>query len=380
MRALRSLVALAILDLNLWRRMPQAILTALIPPIGMAVLLVVLSYNATQQPVALVVEAHGPHAQAMQQLISADIETYALRVTTEEEASRLLKDQSVAAVITIPYDFDKGVDTNTAKLLLTLNNVDIDFSDDIRRSTDRSVAQFDAPQLGEEGELDPNDHYMGSKNPYHISIDEDDLRKTNVDFIHYQVLPVLVLLVLSVGLIGTALLCAADRERGTAVVLLLYPIDPFVLIAGRMLGGVAACFIVLTPALLTCALTGAITPPPGHWPVLCGIFLTTAAAASGMGGVLGTAVRGAKNIAMASSVIATYLFFLGGGFTTIAFLPEWLRHISAFNPFRYAIDGMRQSLFYPDLSGLPQDVLVLTITAIVCLIAGGLAVRRSWAV
>jgi len=372
------MLTLAILDLNMWRRMPQAILTALIPPIGMALLLVVLSYNATQQPVALVVEDNGRHSQEMQKLISTDIETYALRVTTAKEAKSLLKDQSVAAVITIPADFDKGVDANAGELLLTLNNVDIDFADDIRRSADRSVAQFDAPQLGEEGELDPNDHYMGSRNPYHISIDEDDLRKTNVDFIHYQVLPVLVLLVLSVGLIGTALLCAADTERGTARLLLLYPVDPIVLIGGRMLGGVMACFIALAPALMVCILTRAITPPPGHWPVLCGIFLTTAAAASGMGGVLGTAVRGSKNIAMASSVIATYLFFLGGGFTTIAFLPEWLRRISDFNPFRYAIDGMRQSLFYPDLSGLPLDILVLTTTAVVCLIGGGLVIRRSW--
>lgn len=379
MKIIHTMVAIATLDLKMWQRMPQAILTALIPPLGMALLLVVLSYNATQQPVALVVQGSGPYAIKMKNLISADTDTYALRLTDAAGAASLLKQQAVAAIITIPSDFDADVDRHSAKLFLTLNNVDIDFGDDIRRSVNRSVAQFDAPELGQDGELDPNDTYMSSVNPYNVSIDEDDLRQTNVDFIHYQVLPVLVLLVLSVGLIGTALLCASDTERGTAKVLLLYPVDPIVLIAGRLLGGVLACSIVLIPSVLLCLVTKVITPPPGHWPVLCAIFLATAIAASGMGCILGTVVRGSKNIAMASSVLATYLFFLGGGFTTIAFLPDWLREISTFNPFRYAIDGMRQSLFYPDLSGLPMDVTVLSATAVVCLVLGALVVRRSWA-
>ena len=51
------------------------------------------------------------------------------------------------------------------------------------------------------------------------------------------------------------------------------------------------------------------------------------------------------------------LFFLGGGFTTIAFLPQWLHNISVFNPIRYSIDGMRQALFYPTLSGfMPRSL------------------------
>lgn len=380
MKALRVLSAIIALDLKLWLRMPQAILAALIPPIGMALLLVVLSYNATQQPAALVVEEHGPYAQKMQAIISADTETYALILTDEAQAEKLLHRQQVAAIITIPADFDALVATHNAVLKLKLNNIDIDFADDIRRSVDRSVAQIDAPQLGEEGELDPNDHYMAQGNPYYISIDEDDLRHTNVDFLHYQVLPVLVLLVLSTGLIGSALLCAADRDRGSSATMLLYPINSVVIVAGRLLGGVATCLLVLVPAVIFCLAVRAISPPAGHWLALCEIFLATAAAASGMGCMLGTVLRGSKEIAMASSVLATYLFFLGGGFTTIAFLPAWLRTLSSFDPFRYAIDGMRQSLFYPDLSGIPLDIEVLVITALVSMVVGGFCLRWSWSV
>ena len=76
--------------------------------------------------------------------------------------------------------------------------------------------------------------------------------------------------------------------------------------------------------------------------------------------------------------VATYFFFLGGGFTTIAFLPKWLQHISLLNPIRYAIDGMRQALFYPDLRGVATDLAVLTGTAIGAVIIGSGVVVRSW--
>jgi len=97
-----------------------------------------------------------------------------------------------------------------------------------------------------------------------------------------------------------------------------------------------------------------------------------------MGALLGTSMRGQKNIAMASSLLATYLFFLGGGFTTIAYLPEWLRQISIFNPMRYAIDGMRQALFYPDLTGISTDLIVLVGAAFTSVLLGSLIVVRSW--
>jgi ABC-2 type transport system permease protein len=376
--AIQGMWALARLDLLLWRRMPLAIASALIPPLGMAVLLVVLSLTVTQEPVALVIQSHGQYALQMSELLEADTDAYLLRVTSVQHATRLLQDQEVAAIIIIPANFDKAVTTHTASLQLELNNVDIDFSDDIRRSVERSVGQFDAPQLGLGGELGTNTIRVSVSNPYHIAIDEQNLRKTNVNFLRYQVLPVLILLVLSVGLMGTALLCARDVERGTARHLAIAPVPAWVLVAGRLLGGLLASLAVLIPAIVLCMLTGTISPPIDHWPALDTLFLATALSASGMGAILGTLLRGTRNIALASSVLATYLFFLGGGFTTIAFLPAWLQAISAFNPIRYAIDGMRQALFYPDLTGLSTDRTVLVGTALLAVLAGSFVVRRSW--
>ena len=375
--ALQGMWSLAWLDLLLWRRIPWAIASALIPPLGMAIMLVVLSFTVTQEPVALVIQSQGAYTRQMAEMIEADTDSYALRVMSMQQATQSLHDQEIAAIITMPPDFDQQVITHTAHLQLTLNNVDIDFSDDIRRSVERSVGQFDASGLSSQAAGATNT-YAGSSNPYLITLDEHNLRKTNVDFLRYQVLPVFVLLVLQIGLMGTALLCAQDRERGTARYLVIAPISAWVFVAGRLLGGFCASCIAVVFAGGMCLLFGVIAPPANHWLALVTLFVATALSASGMGAIVGTFLRGTKNIALAASLLAIYFFFLGGGFTTIAFLPQWIQIISVFNPFRYAIDGMRQALFYPDLTGLSTDLTVLVGTAVVAVFFASIVVRRSW--
>jgi len=83
----------------------------------------------------------------MQDIIQRDTDAYFLTLTDAKNAKRLLDNQEVAAVITIPKDFDEKLNSHQSNVILTLNNVDIDFADDIRRSVDRSVAHFDAPIL-----------------------------------------------------------------------------------------------------------------------------------------------------------------------------------------------------------------------------------------
>jgi len=371
--------SLALLDLLLWRRIPWAIASALIPPLGMALMLVVLSLTVTQEPVALVIQSQGAYSTQMAEMLEADTDSYILSVMSMQDATQALHDQYIAAIIVIPPDFDRQVIAHTSRLQVILNNIDIDFADDIRRSVARSVGQFDAAGLGAQTTQTPKGTPASdSANPYLISIDEQDLRETNVDFLSYQVIPAFILLVLHIGLMGTALLCAQDRERGTARYLVLAPVSDWVFVAGRLLGGFCASCLAVIVAGVPCLLLGVFAPPADHWPALAALFAATALSASGLGAILGTLLRGTRTIALAASLLATYFFFLGGGFTTIAFLPPWIQVISFFDPFRYAIDGMRQALFYPDLAGFSVDLAVLVGTAVVTVILGSFVVRRSW--
>jgi ABC-2 type transport system permease protein len=342
---MRGVWTVARLDLAVWRRSPWALAVAVVPPLAMLFLVKILTLSVTQQPVALVVQGHGPASQRMASFIKEDDESYLLTVTSLADSKRLLKQQKVAATIVIPRGFDRAVARGHARLEYTLNNVSIDFSDDIRRSVDRSVAQFDAPHLGE-----------GKANPYRVEINQTELRNTNVPFDVYQTMPVLLLLILNVGVLGSALLGSRDHERRTAGFLRLTPLGGWSFVAGRLLGSVLLTGAVLVPTVGWLAWRGSIHPPPGHWPALVALLAATAVLACGIGVLLGAVFKHAATVALATVIVSSYAFFLGGGFTTIAFLPDWLQLLSRAVPTRYAIDGLRQTLFYPDLRGVAASL------------------------
>jgi len=370
--------AIARNDLRLWRRSPVAILAALVPPLCMAGMIAVLTASASQQPVALVVQDHGPLAARLTRVIAEDSEAYALRVTDAQTAARELDAQQVAAIVVIPPDFDVRVAQDDAVVGLTLDNVDSDFSDDIRRTVDRSVAEFDAPPLGFLGEQNGAAQGLVLPDVYRVAVAEHNLRQTTVDFLRYNLVPVLVLLVINVGMLGTALLVVHDIERGTGRAMLLMPISRAGLVLGRVLGGALATGAVLVPIVAIGAATGLLRPDAGHWPAIAALLTVTTIAAVGLGLLLAVVLRQTRLVAMGAVTVGTYLFLLGGGFTTLVFLPGWIQAVSRAVPTSYAIDGLRQALFYPGLSGLGRDLLALVVAAVVALGAGVVAISRTW--
>jgi ABC-type multidrug transport system permease subunit len=384
-------------------RSPSAIAAALLPALGMGVLVAVLTNSVGQQPVALVVQGTGVAATRMANLIKGDPEAYLISEMTPAEAEKAIGSQRVAAIIVIPASFDSAVAASTATVDVYLNNVDIDLADDIRRSVTRSVAEFDASQLGLLGELTgPGDGVL-LPNPYRIGIAEKDLRETNVSFLQYQVIPIILLIVISIGLLGTSLLTARDFERGTAKMLILSPVRPSTLVIGRLLGGTLITLALVTPLVVLGFLThkipycaeestaplwltmlfsgpcGWVLPVPSasHAVALVALLIAVTLMTVGLGTLLGVALRDTRLVTMTGLNGSAYLFFLGGGFTTVAFLPQWLQIASRFVPTSYAIEGLRQALFYPDLIGFGTDMLVLSGSALLSVAVASVVLTRA---
>jgi ABC-2 type transport system permease protein len=373
----RAIWAIAALDVSVWLRSRWAVAAALLPPLGMAVLVGLLTVSVGQQPVALVVEGRGELAQRLAALYRADEDAYLLSVLDRRTAEDALRSQRVAAVIVIPADFDQRARTGDARVVLELNNVDIDVADDIRRATARSVAELDAPQLGLLGELHGPSEGILLPSPYRIAIAERDLRDTNVEFLQYQVVPILIMVVIGVGTLSSAMLASRERERGTARMLVLAPPPRAALLAGKLLGALLATGAVLGPLLIAGAAAGVLAPPPAHWPALLALLAATSAMASGLGLLIGLAARRPRVVTMLSLNAAIVLFFLGGGFTTVAFMPGWLQTVSLAVPTSYAIEALRQALFYSTLEGFGRDLAAVCAFAVAAAGLGTLALARS---
>lgn len=391
-------------DVSVWMRSPAALAAALLPALGMGVLVAMLTNSVGQQPVALVVQGEGRLAARMARILRADVDAYQLNEMKAGEAERAIGSERVAAIIVIPENFDQDAAFGKAPVDLYLNNVDIDLADDLRRSVTRSVAEFDAPQLGLLGELQGPSKGVLLPNPYRVAVAEHDLRETNVTFLQYQVIPILVLVVISVGLLGTALLTARDFERGTAKLMILSPAGRLPLVLGRLLGGTLITTALVLPLVglgfLTryipyCAADSGAPPwfklllsplcawrlPVPSWPhaaALAVLLLAVTLTTVGLGTLLGIGLRDERLVTMVGLNGAAYLFFLGGGFTTVAFLPNWLQNAARLVPTSYAIEGLRQALFYPDLLGFGRDLAVLAGCAALSVAAASILLARAW--
>jgi ABC-type multidrug transport system permease subunit len=217
------------------------------------------------------------------------------------------------------------------------------------------------------------------------------------------VIPIIVLIVISIGLLGTSLLTARDFERGTAKMLVISPVRPIVLVLGRLLGGTLITIALVTPLVILGFLThnipacaeesnaplwltlllsgpcGWILPVPtlSHGFALIALLLAVTLMTVGLGTLLGVAMRDTRLVTMLGLNGAVYLFFLGGGFTTVAFLPRWLQIASRFVPTSHAIEGLRQALFYPNLVGFANDMMVLSGSALLSIALASVMLTRA---
>lgn len=368
--------AVARTDVLRWRRSPALLAATLIPAVSMAVMVVALTYAVGRQPVALVVDGQGPFTSRIVQIIR-ESDGFFLVERTAAQARSDLQAQRVSAVITIPRSFDSDIAAHRGRIDVLINNVDLDFADDVRRSVNEAVVEVDAPSLATLGESDlPPGTVSGIPNPYRLDVAETDLRSPDVSFLAYQIVPVLALLALTAGTLVTALVIAGERETGALKLVALAPAPRLSLVAGRLLGGTYAAGLLLGAVVAAGAVFNLLNPPAGRWPLLGLLLLVTAVGSVGLGVLVGLLTRRVTTTAMLGVNVATAAFLLGGGFTTIAFLPDFVQSVARAMPTFYAVEGIREVLFYDRMPTLGRNLTVLAGTAAVSLLVGALALSR----
>src|SRR4051812_39984021 len=133
LRNARLVWRIAVTDIARWARVPSLIAATLISALGMGITVLALTYAVGRQPVALVQLDHSPAADKVVNTIRAN-DGFFLVERTPAQAAQDLRKQRVAGVITIPSTFESDIYARGAKIDVLINNVDLDFSDDIRRS------------------------------------------------------------------------------------------------------------------------------------------------------------------------------------------------------------------------------------------------------
>jgi ABC-2 type transport system permease protein len=350
--------------ITVWLRNRSLIAASLLPPIAFLFAGFYAAAAVSHSPVALVNLDPGAEGTRMAAIFhSSDL--FRLTDTNPERAQILLKNLRVAAVITIPADFSDRVRKRQAvPVSYEINNLNLDFTNDIRRSVPTAITQFYASQT--------------VKNPIAVSMQEQDLRRIDIQLFQYEVMPVLILMILITGLVNTAVSTAREYELKTVKEILLSPVSDTAIVTGKILAGF---FIGLGCGLVEvgiCLALGWIHSPRWqYWVVALGIIALTALLSACAGFAVGVKVKKIQAAHALATNAALPLFFLAGGVGVLAFEPHWLQNVALFVPLTYANHALQMAMFYGSHDALGRDLVVLVgVTLIVAGIAAA-ALKKS---
>jgi ABC-type multidrug transport system permease subunit len=350
-------------DVRIWLRQPTNVAATLVPALSFLLVQALGAAAVGRSPVALVELDQGVQGQQVTQAIIA-ANVFRIHLSSPAQAQMLLRNLDVVAVITIPADFSQRFQAHQPNPVdVTVNNLNLDFTNDIRRAVPDAITQYYQAQ--------------GSASPIKISVNEIDLRKRDVELFQYAVLPTVVMLLMISGVLTAGLATAREWETRTIKEVLLSPAPNGAIIAGKVLAGFTTTFFLGALVLALGYALGYTRPEGIYWLSTLGIVALVALFGSGLGVALGALIQRIQPMIGVSINAALYLFFLSGGIGVLAFEPAWLQNLAAFIPLTYGTHALQMAIFYSSADLLGRDVAVLVVSSVITLVLGVLAMRRQ---
>src|ERR1700687_5882702 len=127
-------------------------------PVNFLILLSLFVTSGGLAPTAVVLADNGPYAQQFCQAM-ADAHSFRLQPASAQEASDLIQAGRIVAVVTVPADFDARVQNNEpVQVDVQINNLNTDFTNDIRRAVPLSITTFYARAFPNLVTIAPREH------------------------------------------------------------------------------------------------------------------------------------------------------------------------------------------------------------------------------
>ena len=160
----------------------------------------------------------------------------------------------------------------------------------------------------------------------------------------------------------------SERERGVWRRYRLAPVRTGTLLSST----IAARYVLLVLAgLLQVALAMLIGMPlPNHPLDLWIAFTFVAFALMGLGLVIATLADNVPAVQALGQCIFLPMLIIGGVAVQLTSLPEWVQHLSAFFPGRYAVEAMQTSVTGAGLGVMRFSLLALLLTGLAGFVAG----------
>lgn len=164
------------------------------------------------------------------------------------------------------------------------------------------------------------------------------------------------------------LIILQDKRFGFLSELLVTPVSRVKILLGSALGGATISIIQGVMIFFIAMLLGF---RPYDWALVLpalGILIIMSIALTSLGAGIASMVNDFQGFQGINNLIILPLFFLSSALYPLNNVPEPLKIISSLNPISYMVDAMRYFLSNQSHFGLTLDLIVITVTLILCML------------
>ena len=332
--------------------------TVLLQAVTFLVLVSLFGLVGSRAPTAIVDHDHTGLSQRFTAALAGAHHSFDLRPMSAAEATQRLREGSIVAAVDIPAGFERTVvDAGTAQVTLSVDNVDVDLTDDVQRALPSAISAFGhdlrIPAL-------------------RIGVVERDAVDHDTGYIPYLVVSALALDALIVAALLAATSVAREWERRTVRVWSASPAPAGAVLAGKLVscGVVAAVAMTVTTLVVVLGYHVAAGAPLEVVVAQLGCIVTFLC----VGAWLGAALRRTLAVAPLLFGLAMPLYFDSGALEPARFDGNAIWALAHLSPLYYAV-GILQHAFH-GLRVTPEPVVVDMLALLGFALAGVLATRR----
>lgn len=359
---IRVIYAMALKDIKSSLTERAFMLTSIIIPINFLLLFLLFALTGGQAPTAVVLEDNGPYAQ---QLLSAmeHSHSFIIQQTTAFNAQKLMQLGQIVAIVTIPTNFDSALKNGSqVELPIAINNLNVDFTNDIRRAVPLAITSFYASAF-----------------PHQVVVraHEIDTYSQDTDYVQYLVVSLLVVSVMLGGLLQAGSNAAREYEKGTIKELMLAPANPWAIQTGKVLGALVLNSLPVVVAMIVIVFLIGVWPM--HWDELFEYILLLMLTFVAAGTLVGTLIRRRQAVIPLSIGLSIPIFFISGAFGPATWGDPITAIVAQLQPVYYGIAVFQHAFhnFTTTSTGPSVDGSILIGFAIAMVAGSAIALRSS---
>jgi ABC-2 type transport system permease protein len=358
---LRVIQAVALKDIRSALTERTFTILSIIMPLNFLLLFILFVLSGGLAPIAVVLADRGPLAQ---QLLSAmaHANSFEIQQTSAAQAQALMRQGKIVAIVTIPASFDARLAAGQPVALpVEVNNLNTDFTNDIRRAVPLAITSFYAHAY-------PNQVVVQAR--------EIDQYPQDTGYVAYLAVSIVVVGIMLGGLLQAGTNAAREYELGTIKELLLSPAPRWAIEAGKIAGALVLNALGTAVALLAVLALGVW---PAHWLELLGYTLLLMATFVSLGVLIGTLVHRRQAVVPLSFGLSLPIFFLSGPFGPANWGTPAIATVARLEPVYYAI-AVFQHAFHGTRTtptSLGTDTLILALFTLAAIGASTLTLIRQ---